>query len=1437
MFRKLRVIIGKLKLGKIANVFSKLFANWRAQKRSKQIIIGISFVVVLSAGIFGINYLNNASAAWIFSKTWTTQSDFETGTIRSGVDMSSVPGDIKLSGTLDYPVDVDSGVGNTLVVMNSGKLYGRGYNANGQLGLGASAQIGDWTQAMTGAKSVYMGYFRSYALKTDGTLWATGNNEYGSFGVAPAVVANNTVTTSWINTGLTNVKSIAVGSWHVIALKNDGTIWGAGRYSENQLGSGVSSYTSSWVQLATANRFGASPVSSISAGRISSYVIQEDGSFWELGVMPQNRVNYGSWTKNATVTNVSKVATNSVSSGGAWYDDAAFVLKKDGTLWSIGANQGCLLGTGDCGVRSSWYQTASNVSDVTVGSEHAIYKSNSGALYGVGWSQYGDGRLGNLGNSNVWQPMNNPLVGGSSVLGLSSGYLCSLIIDSNHRLYAGGGCYATNVSVGSFGVSTDAIFRNNLSGSVSGFVAGSDVGDGYRWGIVAASSTGSTVSIQWRGASSTSSLSSASWSTIASNSSIGRIYKVVELQALLNTTVFGSVAPNTSLQSLTVNYSGDLIAPANPTGVRGYSDPSHGAQISDNSWDNGGTPSFEFYGASDNSEGSGVAGYYVYFGYEASIDPFTALSNVYIANVADPQTFNADADGRETSYLRVVTVDNAGNRSVPVTLFTYNLDTTSPTVPSIMEPDPIGYSADKNFKFSWGGATDDVSGVAGYQYKIGGAEDDWTGATNAVHNVGASVLSASADPAEVVSGKNTFWIRSKDIAGNYSTVEHKYFYYSGASPSAPIAGASPVLPADSSENTFTFRWFKPEFLSGEIIGYRYSINDPNPDSSHTTFIGLSSPGVSYDPNAVDPNTGNKGLVTFADVHAATKQGDNTIYIVAVGRVGAKDVVSYAAENILAIKFTCNTPAPGIPLEVKLFDTSDRDKATYSVAVKWVEPLDKGLGFAGYDIERSTDGVTFSNIGSTMATSFVDAGLSSINYYYRIYAKNDSGGRSQLAQQSNDQGIGVPIVPTGRFSAPPLLVGPVEKTVKVSTAAFVWKTGHEEGAAEHKASSFVEFSESPVDKLCSQEYGTIQGQMESTYEHTVNVTGLKPDTSYYYRVKFVDKDGNIGCSSESGGDTFRTLPAPRVERVSIQDVRLYTAVLTWYTSEPARAALLYGKTSNYTTTLDDVSGGLTTVHSVRLDNLEHSSTYHFAIRLTDSDGNQIMSDDYSFDTQQYPKLSNVRFQPLADQSTATFKVTWDSNVPTTSVVESQPEGGKQQETVKTKLETKHEIIVSNLLDNTFYLMNAVGVDQYGNRAVSDVNRVKTAFDTRPPVISSVAVEVSNTDFGMSAKSQVVVSWETDEPSTSQVEYDFGVSGSNYSIKSQEDPTLTTSHVLVITDLRPSSSYHLRAVSKDASGNQGVSEDQSTLTEQARSSVLDMIIGSIQSSLGWLFGMGN
>jgi hypothetical protein len=199
------------------------------------------------------------------------------------------------------------------------------------------------------------------------------------------------------------------------------------------------------------------------------------------------------------------------------------------------------------------------------------------------------------------------------------------------------------------------------------------------------------------------------------------------------------------------------------------------------------------------------------------------------------------------------------------------------------------------------------------------------------------------------------------------------------------------------------------------------------------------------------------------------------------------------------------------------------------------------------------------------------------------------------------------------------------------------------------------------------------------------------------------------------------------------------------------------------------------------------------------------------------------------------VEFDSNVPTSSLVTFS--GNKGKDVAKYDLETAHALMVSGLADNTNYSITVKGRDSYGNEASSISTSYKTDFDTRPPYITDITVETSILGYGVDAKGQLVISWTTDEPGTSQVEYGTGVGGNEYSSTTQEDNSLTENHVVIISDLKPSSPYHFRVVSRDNAKNTGKSGDNSVLTEEASSSVIDLIIKSLQSSIGWIFEVFN
>lgn len=67
----------------------------------------------------------------------------------------------------------------------------------------------------------------------------------------------------------------------------------------------------------------------------------------------------------------------------------------------------------------------------------------------------------------------------------------------------------------------------------------------------------------------------------------------------------------------------------------------------------------------------------------------------------------------------------------------------------------------------------------------------------------------------------------------------------------------------------------------------------------------------------------------------------------------------------------------------------------------------------------------------------------------------------------------------------------------------------------------------------------------------------------------------------------------------------------------------------------------------------------------------------------------------------------------------------------------------------------------------------------------------------------ISWSTDEPSTSQV--DYGTSTHTYKYTTPEHTNLVTYHEIVLSNLEPSTVYHYRIRSKDAFGNEGISPD--------------------------------
>src|ERR1035441_6552934 len=90
-------------------------------------------------------------------------------------------------------------------------------------------------RAQLSTLSLSAGQRHAMALRSDGSVWAWGTNQFGELGLgtnkvilSPARVAN-----------LTNVISIASGALHSLAVQGNGTAWAWGLNNDGRLGNGT----------------------------------------------------------------------------------------------------------------------------------------------------------------------------------------------------------------------------------------------------------------------------------------------------------------------------------------------------------------------------------------------------------------------------------------------------------------------------------------------------------------------------------------------------------------------------------------------------------------------------------------------------------------------------------------------------------------------------------------------------------------------------------------------------------------------------------------------------------------------------------------------------------------------------------------------------------------------------------------------------------------------------------------------------------------------------------------------------------------------------------------------------------------------------------------------------------------------------------------------
>lgn len=836
-----------------------------------------------------------------------------------------------------------------------------------------------------------------------------------------------------------------------------------------------------------------------------------------------------------------------------------------------------------------------------------------------------------------------------------------------------------------------------------------------------------------------------------------------------------------------INYYQDTLPPTNPLtdGFAAYADASKSATLSSlpSVWNNATSPLFEWAaaeltnGASDTATGSGVLGYYVYFGTDDEGDPEDD-GDFQATNSYTPSTLTNNSE----HYLRVQTVDEAGNLNPDIWQpFVYRYDAEGPTVPSNLAANPSGYSSNPSFAFSWEEASASGALVSSYCYKT--ATTSGTFASDQC----TTELTVSDVPAYKV-GTNNFSVRAKDQAGNYSNYASvSYFYADVANAPAPPSNLQ-VNPTSSAENSFAFSWGIPDAFLGSAsnLAYRYSINAlPTAQSTSETSLTYLNAGA-----------------------YATLPGENTFYVVAKDEAGNINYSNYAS-----VVFTANTVAPGIPINMEIADVSVKAKQSWRLAISWDEPEDAGSGVASYKVYRSLDGVEFTSLATTSGTSYVDTKLEQVTYYYQITAcdnTNNCGAESTV----------VSLLPTGKYTEPAELVsGPTVSEITTKKATISWGTAR-------SADSRIAYGTSSGDY-----FETEVSSSEQIANHILTLPNLSPGTTYYYVARWTDEDGNTGESEEG---SFSTQPPPTTQEPVAKSVGLTTALIEFTTKNAEKVKLYYGETPSYGGVKELSTGTAEGTYTIELDELKDGTKYYYKINTFDIDDTEYEGEMHSFTTLPRPKVGNISITQVQGAAQTTLLIRWQSNTPISSIVTYFPTAAPQRAKDEVNIALKageHRMILLNLEPNTPYSLIIRGKDAAGNEARSEVQQLTTAADTRPPQFLDLKVDSEIIGVGEEATVQLLVAYTTDEPATSQIEYGEGT-GTTYSQKTQEDGTRVLQHLVVISGLSPGKVYHLRALGKDEYNNEGQSIDKVIVTPKATESALDLVITNLTSVFSFL-----
>ncbi len=1356
---------------------------------------------------------------------------------------------------------ISSGQSHTLAVRADGAVFAWGYNSAGQLGINSTVQQTTPVQVhgvgnvgyLTNVISVVATTLNSYALKSDGTVYGWGINIYGNLGIAST--SQKLVPTQVLGVGgvgyLTGIIAIAAGDYSVFALKSDGTVYAWGDNSSGQLGINSTVQQNAPVQMLDANGVDYfTNAVAIGAGGTNSYIVKSDGTLYSLGGSLEGQTGINSFsislkipTQVHGVNNVGYLTgVSAVKSAGG---RTTLALESDGTLFGFGRNNEGELATNNTnsgavpiqalGVGGSGYLTG--ISSIAGGGTHVLAIKTDGTLYAWGYNANGQIGMATTTPMLIKVPTQVLGVGGvgylTGIISIAGGTNSSFAVKSDNTVYGWGinsngqlGINSTaqqTAPVQVHGVGNVGYLSLNSTGYVASGVYTSGVVDigapVSGWGTLSwVNGTAQSITIKAR-TSATTDFSGVPWTSCSAITSGGTLYsggcvsdqhRYIQYQASLSTSDT-SVTP--SLDSVTFTYNlytstGNLVSsvydtgdatsiiaslswtedaslPLETTSTVSLRAASTTDLLASSTWNDF---SFSSSGCSKNAglvmcptaalpAAMRVSGTNRYMQYKVLLDSsgkysptITDVRVVYVQNA--PPEFNP---GYGTGGVSV-SQSSAADATLGKVMISY----------SVRDPDTDVGSPANQYKIT-----------PSFEYNTGSG---WTAIPSQYLATGDLDVKTVASSTYLL--YNATWDAKSQLSSGYYPSTQVRVTINDGEAASNIGQASVTIPVDTKAPVVG-----GITASGALKTIGFTITD---DSSYQYILTNTNDGTTADGANAISGVWQSSVTSTISISSwiFSNLGD---YVNVYG--SAKDIYGNTAP--ISIVF------PGIPQNVDLKDISNASIGAYREFVSWkLYTSTPSATFSKYALYRSLDGASYSllsNVTDINQNYYTDNAVSSSTiYYYKVAVVDTDGDKSDYSATVSDRPDGQ----GGTDFTPPTITAAATAQVQTTWAKITWTT-------DEIADSEVDYS------TPGKTYGSSQTSTALVTSHSIVLQNLTPNSTYFYRVKSKDPFNNQATDDSAGaGYSFTTPGGPAISVVSIPLVSDKGATITWNTDKASDSYVTYATDiSNLQTGVGVTrigSAATTTAHKVDVVGLQARTKYYFYVESTDAESGYTSVDNnaglYYFLGTSYdmvpPVISGIS-TPVTTPSS--IVAVWQTDELAAGKINYGTHTGSYNLSTdqESLLSIYHTAVLPSLTASTPYYFQITSMDAAGNTGTSaeQVATTSAAGEVKIEYLNSGGggSAAANTDTTAPTISDVVVSdigaFEAKVSFTTN-ELALGIASvgdtTSYG-KTVSDTAYANKHIISLYGLQLGTTYHVQVKATDQSGNIATSPDTTFTTK--------------------------